>query len=92
MLAVHVVGRSGVEPLASDVLFSYPRRIAGRPRECEPTAALLAALLALFEDNVRRVHFQGGLVSFRSALDSDVARQAFERDKAGDRLRFLGVD
>ena len=65
-----VFGDSGFSPLAGDTPFAHPRRIDGRPRECEPTGALLSALLALFEEDLDRVVCRGGLVSFRSALDS----------------------
>jgi len=67
---ISVCGDSSIEPLRQTSGFSYPRRIASRPPECAPQASLLALLLALFEDEVAAVEAAGGLVSFRSALDS----------------------
>ncbi|MCI0360328.1 MAG: hypothetical protein L0211_17775 [Planctomycetaceae bacterium] len=64
-----IAGGAGFTPLAADAAFAYPRRI-DRPRECEPTGALLALLLALYEDNVQQVASRLGLVSYRSILDS----------------------
>jgi hypothetical protein len=64
-----VVGGSGVEPLAADAAFSYPRRV-DRPEECQPTGALLALLLGLYEDDVNSVVCRHGLASYRSVLDS----------------------
>jgi dienelactone hydrolase len=57
-------------PLDSGAAFAHPRRISGRPPECDAAPALLAVLLALFEDDVERICCHGGLVSFRSALES----------------------
>jgi hypothetical protein len=57
-------------PLAADARFSYPRRIDGRPDEAQPSAAHLALLLALFEDDVSAVVCRHGLASYRSVLDS----------------------
>jgi hypothetical protein len=64
-----VVGGSGVEPLAASAAFSYPRRV-DRPEECQPTGALLALLLGLYEDDVKSIVCRHGLVSYRSVLDS----------------------
>jgi hypothetical protein len=69
-LEVVAIGESGVKPLAIDSPFSYPRRIESRPRECEPTGALLVALLALFEEEDTEILCHGGLVSYRSAVES----------------------
>jgi dienelactone hydrolase len=68
--AAIIAGGSGVTPLAAGAPFAYPRRIDDRPRECEPTGALLALLLALFEDGAQAVNSRLGLVSFCSILDS----------------------
>jgi hypothetical protein len=65
-----VVGGSGVTPLPAGASFSYPRRIDGRPAEIQPNAALLALLLALYEDDVAAVGARHCLISYRSALDS----------------------
>jgi hypothetical protein len=67
---IYVVGGAGFEPLAADAPFAHPRRIEGRPRECEPTGPLLALLLALYEDEVQNVTARRGLVSFRGVLES----------------------
>ncbi len=64
------VGGSGTEPLASDATFSYPRRIDNRPAESRPTGALLALLMALYEDDFNTVAYRRGLASYRSVLDS----------------------
>lgn len=68
--SVILFGDSGVEPLAVDKPFRYPRRIDGRPAECQPTGPLLALLAALYEPNVTEVITDGSLVSFRSVLNS----------------------
>jgi hypothetical protein len=65
-----VIGESGVTPLSEGVEFSFPRRIDGRPPESLPSAALLALLLALYEDDVFHVSARFGLASYRSLLDS----------------------
>jgi len=67
---VMIAGGAGLMPLAADATFAYPRRIDERPRECEPTGALLSLLLALFEDKADNVTSRLGLVSYRSILDS----------------------
>jgi dienelactone hydrolase len=64
-----LAGGAGETPLAAGAAFAYPRRI-DRPRECEPTGALLALLMCLFEDHVAGVNSRLGLVSYRSILDS----------------------
>jgi dienelactone hydrolase len=64
-----VVGGSGIEPLAADAAFSYPRRV-DRPAECQPTGALLALLLGLYEEDVNSIVCRRGLASYRSVLDS----------------------
>ncbi|MCU0880800.1 MAG: hypothetical protein MUF06_23775 [Pirellulaceae bacterium] len=63
-----VAGGTGAAPLAADAPFAYPRRI-DRPAEAEPTGALLALLLGLYED-VGAINARLGLVSYRSVLDS----------------------
>jgi dienelactone hydrolase len=65
-----VIGWSNVKPLPAEAIVKHPRRIEGRPAECQPNPALLALLLALFEDDVQRVDCRGGLVSYRSVLES----------------------
>jgi hypothetical protein len=65
-----VAGGSGVLPLPQGAAFSYPRRIDGRPAEPQPQAALLALLLALYEDDISGVLSRRGLVSYHSALES----------------------
>jgi hypothetical protein len=67
---VSIFGDSPIQPLRQPETFSYPRRTDGRPSECLPQASLLALLLALFEDEVSSVECSGGLVSFRTVLDS----------------------
>jgi dienelactone hydrolase len=67
---ISVIGDSPAPPLPPNTSFFYPRRIDGRPTECLPQGALLALLLALFEDDVASVETSGGLASFRSVLDS----------------------
>ncbi|HEX5103622.1 MAG TPA: hypothetical protein VFV87_07425, partial [Pirellulaceae bacterium] len=71
------VGGSGVEPLAADAAFSYPRRIDGRPPECQPTGALLAMLLGLYAD-VDSVVCRHGLASYGSVLDSQFVQVPHE--------------
>jgi hypothetical protein len=67
---MRIVGDSPVAALAEQAAFSYPRRIDQRPTECAPQGALLALLLALYEDDVASVEASGGLATFGSALDS----------------------
>jgi hypothetical protein len=69
-----ICGDSPREPFRQATMFSYPRRIDNRPPECLPQASLLALLLALFEDELTSVEGSGGLVSFRSVLDSPFAQ------------------
>jgi hypothetical protein len=59
-----------VAPLAADATFAYPRRIDSRPAEADPSGALLALLLGLFEDESVAINARLGLVSYRSVLDS----------------------
>ena len=73
-----VAGGSGVAPLPQDAAFLYPRRIDGRPAEPQPQGALLALLLALFEDDISAVWSRRGLVSFESALDSSFVQVPHE--------------
>jgi hypothetical protein len=65
-----VVGESGAAPLAPDAPFVYPHRVESRPAEAQPNGALLALLFALFEDDVKSVEAENGLVSFQSVLES----------------------
>lgn len=64
-----VAGGTGAEVPPADAPFAYPRRIDGRPAEAEPTGALLALLLGLYED-AAGLNARLGLVSYRSVLDS----------------------
>src|SRR5262249_44387114 len=59
-----VLGGSGVTPLAADATFAYPRRIDGRPPEVQPTGAMLALLLGLFEDDLNTIGARHGSISF----------------------------
>jgi dienelactone hydrolase len=65
-----IAGGTGVAPLAAGATFAYPRRIDGRPAEADPSGALLALLLGLFEDETIAINARLGLVSYRSVLDS----------------------
>jgi len=67
--ALQIAGGAGFAPLSADAKFAYPRRIDS-PRECEPTGALLALLLGLFEDKAESVASRLGLISYRSILES----------------------
>lgn len=51
-----------------DVNWRVPHNASKRPAQSEPLGALLAMLVALFEDDVRAVHVQGGLSDFHSVL------------------------
>jgi hypothetical protein len=73
-----VAGGSGSVPLPEGAEFKYPRRIDGRPAEPQPQGALLALLLALFEDHFSAVVSRGGIVSFESALDSQFVQVPLE--------------
>jgi len=64
-----VIGGSGAKPLPHDAPFFHPRRVA-RPPESRPTGALLALLLALYEDDIASVNCRRGLAHFRSVLDT----------------------
>jgi dienelactone hydrolase len=68
--AAFVVGGSAVEPLPADSEFKFPRRVDGRPAECQPSGALLASLVCLYEDDLGSVSANHGLVSYRSLLAS----------------------
>jgi dienelactone hydrolase len=65
-----VAGGTGVVPLAAEATFAYPRRIDGRPAEADPSGALLALLLGLYEDKADAINARLGLVSYRSVLAS----------------------
>jgi dienelactone hydrolase len=73
-----VVGGSGVVPLAPNAEVKFPRRIDGRPDECRPTGAVLAALVALYEDDFASVSLRRGLASYRSVLDSQFVQVPHE--------------
>jgi len=54
-----------------DTVFAKPLDVSNMPRQSEPTAALVALLGGAFGSNkVTAVYARGGLVSFRSTLDS----------------------
>ena len=72
-----VVGGSGVEPLPPDAVVAFPRRIE-RPSECRPTGALLAALVALYEEDFASVTLRRGLASYESVLDSQFVQVPHE--------------
>ncbi len=63
-------GDSPSSPLAPRTDHRVPRRIGGRPEGPDPLGGLLALLGAALERDVRCVLVHGGLVSFRSVLDS----------------------
>jgi hypothetical protein len=65
-----VCGDSPISGLPSSAPFSYPRRIDNRPPECQPQGSLLALLLSLFENDVASVEAAGGLIAFRTLLDT----------------------
>ena len=65
-----IIGDSGSAALATGTAFLHPHRVESRPPEAQVSGALLALLFALFEDEVTSVEANGGLVSFRSLLDS----------------------
>ncbi len=67
---VAILGDSGAEVLAADAPFKFPHRVERRPATLQPTGALLALLLALFEDEVSSVEAHLGLVSYQSVSDS----------------------
>jgi dienelactone hydrolase len=73
-----VIGGAGVMPLDPNAEVAYPRRIDGRPAECRPTGALLAALMALYEDDFASVTTRRGLVAYRSVLDSQFVQVPHE--------------
>lgn len=64
-----VMGGCGVDVLARDAAFPYPRRVE-RPAECQPAPALLALLAMLYEPKVTSGGGRRGLVSYRSILDT----------------------
>ncbi len=62
---------SFAEPNDSGINFAVPLDAAKMPRQSEPISGLLALLGGAFGgDNVKGVYVRGGLVSFRSMLDS----------------------
>jgi dienelactone hydrolase len=73
-----VAGGAAAHPLPADAVFSFPRRIDKRPPESEPSGALLALLLGLFEDDVRIAAGRNGLATFRSLLDSPFVQTPLE--------------
>jgi hypothetical protein len=50
--------------------FRVPRGVSDRPKQSEPLGGMLALLAALYEPDIRAVHVHGGLVGFRSVLQS----------------------
>jgi hypothetical protein len=65
-----VLADSGAAPLPANTPFAHPHRVASRPAETQPNAALLALLFALFEDGVKSIEASCGLMSFQSVLES----------------------
>ena len=63
-------GESFAEVNKPDTDFKVPRRVDGWPSDSEPLGGLLALLGALYEDDIRAVYIQGGLVSFADVLKS----------------------
>src|SRR5262249_9708767 len=65
---IAVMAGSGVESLPADTTFAHPRRIDGRPEECQPAPALLALLAALYEEKVIGAVSRQGVTAYRSIL------------------------
>jgi dienelactone hydrolase len=63
-------GDSFAEPNDPKMNFVHPLDASKLPRQCEPTGNMLALLGGLFGDDVKAVYTRGGLVNFRSLLDS----------------------
>ncbi len=63
-------GDSFAKVNSSKADLKMPLGIDGLPEQSEPLGGLLAMLGALYEDDVRAVYVRGGVVSFRSILDS----------------------
>ena len=62
-------GDSFVEPNPADTNFAVPYD-AKLPRQAEPMGGTLALLGGIFGNDVKAVYVRGGMVSFRSMLDS----------------------
>lgn len=63
-------GESFAAVNAVDRRVEVPREIDDMPAMAEPMGGTLALLGALFDEEVRAVHVQGGLIGYRSVLDS----------------------
>lgn len=57
-----------INPPGTD--FKVPRAVDGRPPGPEPLGGLLAIFAALLDEQIERVTVSGGLVSYRSVLES----------------------
>jgi len=62
-------GDSFVEPNAADTKFAVPYDVK-LPRQSEPMGGTLALLGGIYGGDVKAVYVRGGMVSFRSILDS----------------------
>src|SRR5207245_8311660 len=65
-----VWGDSFASVNAQDRNLAVPLEADPFPHLAEPLGGLLALLTALYEDDIRAVALQGGLVGYRSVLDS----------------------
>lgn len=64
-------GDSFAEPNNEDSVFAKPYDVSNMPRQSEPMGGTLALLGGLFGgENVKAIYVRGGMVSFRSMLDS----------------------
>ena len=63
-------GENFIAPNAADTDFQIPHGVGGQPAEPEPLGGLLAVLGALFDERIERIYIKGGLLSFRSVLES----------------------
>lgn len=69
--SVALWGDSFAAPNDPQMVFATPHDAAKMPKQSEPMGGLLALLGGVFGgDNVKAIYVRGGLVSFRSMLDS----------------------
>lgn len=74
-------GDSFSKPYATETdpsRFRMPLRVDGLPRNAEPLGPTLALLAALFDDDIKAVRANGGLISFGSLLDSQFIHVPFD--------------